>query len=436
MQYADPFVLVEGPRGTGKTRAILSLLVQRAIQSPGRRILLARSTRTRLSGSVLLTLEQQVLPAFGMSVPGAAGRDNRSEYQLPGGSALVPMGLDDFQRSQSAEYSDIYVAEGVEIPEKDTVVSLAGSLRQAGQEGRQIIVDCNPGPPAHWLNRIAEDVPHIRVDRPADYRVIQRHNRADPAAGRWKRIITRHQDNPAYFDVPAWQWTAAGNKYLETLGHLSGHLRRRWLDGEWVAAEGTVYPEFDVQRHVMQPFAVPADWPCAVGLDPGYDHPCAILWLAVAPNGCYYVIDELYRGGLGIPRHAADIKARNAGRTVHRYYADPQHAFSHTAQSPKSIAQQLRECGLSFSPWPRSTNVEAMVEAVRERLRSDRLKVFATCQNTINEFQSWSYKRNSKGETPAGDDQFEDRDNHAMDVIKGLCAAPLDHQGRGVQVIY
>lgn len=431
----DPFVLIEGPRGTGKTRAILSILLSRAIQYPGARIMLARSTRTRLSQSVLVTLEQQVFPAFGMQVPGGAGRDNRSEYTLPGGSVLVPVGLDDLQRSQSAEYAWIYVAEGVEIPTEDTVLSLAGSLRQAGIQGHQCIVDCNPGPPGHWLNQIAETIPTHRIETPGDYRSLQRHNRAAPPPGRWKRIVTRHQDNPAYFSVPDWRWTPEGERYMATLSHLKGHLRRRWLDGEWVSAEGTVFPEFSASRHVMAPFAVPPDWPIFVGLDPGYDHPCAILWLAMAPNGCYYVIDELYRGGLTIPQHAADIKARNAGRTVHRYYADPQHAFSRTAQSPKSIAQQLRECGLSFSPWPRSTNKEAMVEAVRQRLRSDRLKVFSTCINTINEFQSWSYKRTAKGELPAGDDQYEDKDNHAMDVICGLVAAPLAGSGQRVKVI-
>ncbi len=63
-----------------------------------------------------------------------------------------------------------------------------------------------------------------------------------------------------------------------------------------------------------------------------------------------------------------------------------------------------------------------MVNAVRQRLSSDKLKVFRTCVNTIREFQSWSYKRTTSGELPPGEDKFEDKDNHAMDVIKGLVA--------------
>jgi hypothetical protein len=160
--------------------------------------------------------------------------------------------------------------------------------------------------------------------------------------------------------------------------------------------------------------------------------PAAILWFTVAPNGCIYVVDELYRGGLPVADHARDIRARNAGRTVVRYYADPQHAFSRTAQSPKSIASQLKDCGLTFVPWPRTGgSEETMVEAVRKRLTTDRLKVFATCVNTIREFQSWSYKRSPSGELPPGEDKFEDKDNHAMDVREGVDRDEPEGQGGG-----
>jgi phage terminase large subunit len=212
------------------------------------------------------------------------------------------------------------------------------------------------------------------------------------------------------------------------------------LEGRWVAAEGTVFPEFDEARHTVEPFPIPADWPLFVGYDPGYDHPTAILWIAVGPTGRYFVVDEIYQGGRSVAEHAADVKKHNrekwAGRTVHCYYGDPQHAFSITAQATKPISAQFKEAmGVGMSPWPRSQDVEAMVEGVRERLRQDRLQVFRTCENTIAEFQTWRYKRTAKGELPAGDDQYEDANNHAMDVIKGLVTMNLRYDRRGVRVI-
>ena len=439
VRAADRFVLIEGPRGTGKTRAILTVLMRRGLEHPGARILLARSTRSRLSQSVLVTLEEQVYPAFGFDVPSGGNREQRQVYPIPGGSCFVTMGMDDQQRTQSAEYAWIYVAEATELAAKDDVLSLAGSLRQAGMPDPQVLVDLNPGPPAHWANQIAEPAPATRhVRSQADYWAIQAHNLTPPQEGRWKRILTRLQDNPHYWDSSRWCYTKAGQAYVETLGFLTGHLRRRWLDGDWVSAEGSVYPEFDEARHVVPAFEVPNGWPCWVGFDPGYDHPAATLWVTVAPNGTLYVMDELYRGGLAIARHAEDIKARNHGRTIMGYYADPQHAFSSTAQSPETIAEQFAKCGLNFAPWPRtqsSQNERAMVEAVRQLLIGDRLRVFATCTNTITEFQSWSWKRTTKGELPAGEDAFEDRNNHCMDALRGLVATHPSHRMGRIEVL-
>lgn len=450
------FVLSEGPRGTAKTRAYLTIILCRALAWPGSRFGLFRSTRTRLTESVLVTLEQQVFPAFGMAVPGGAGRENRHSYPLPNGSTIIPIGMDDYQRSQSVELAGAYVAEGVEIPQRMDVEALAGAMRQAGVPFHQCLIDCNPGPPGHWLNQAAEPVPKHwrRVTCLADYQRLLDHARRPPPAGFWKRIVTRHQDNPGYFDAQKWDWTEAGRKYLDTLGNLTGHLRRRWLDGDWVSAEGTVYPEFDEDKHVVDPFPIPQTWPHFLFYDPGYDHPTAILWVAVGPNGCYYVVDEIYQGGLGVEAHAADVMKHNRanpGRHMLRYYGDPQHAFNETAQSPESIAVQFKKkTGLNLVPWPRMSEKgakEASVNAVRRRLigwppqgkpndpAQPMLKVFRTCRNTIGEFQRWSYKRMADGQLPAGDDQFEDRDNHAMDCLCGAAALNLRFNQQGIIVI-
>ena len=439
-EQTEKIVCFEGPRGTGKTRAILTALVSRALAYPGCRILLARSTRVRLTETVLVTLEQQVLPAFGLAVPGGAGRGNRTEYELPGGSVLIPMGLDDPNRTTSAEFFCIYLAEAVEVATRELAEAVSGSLRQGGMPYHQLILDCNPSAPGHWLNRAMEPVENgLRaVDSVADYKRVLAHN-SRPADGGWKRVLTGHRDNPAYFDVSAWEYTKEGLAYLETLGNLSGHLRRRWLRGEWVSAEGSVFPEFSESEHVVDGLEVPEDWPMYVGYDPGYDHPSAVLWVAVAPNGCLYVVDEIYRGGLGVDQLSEMIHAKNEGRTIRKYFGDPQYIFSRTAASPRSIQEQFRKSKhpITFYGWPRTgTGALQMVEDVRTSLVKKRLKVCRHCVETIREFQSWSYKRNSAGLQLNGDDAFVDADNHAMDVVKGLVALRLEKLSRGGVLVY
>lgn len=435
------FLLIEGRRGTGKTRAILTAVVARARRYPGSTWLLARSTRTRLSGTVLKTLYKQVLPLFGIPTPSASA-EQVTVIPVGYGSTLVPMGMDDLQRGQSAEFSGGYVAEAVEIDNEDDVTSLSGAMREAsGVPYHQVLVDCNPGAPAHWLNRIAEpcDDSYRLINSKRDYLRTVRRNREPAAEGYWKRIITHTADNPYYFDAACWEYTDAGREYMQGLaGDLSGHLRERWVNGLWVAAEGGVYPEFNESVHVIPPFTVPQDWPVYVGYDPGYDHPCAVLWFAISPNGTTYIVDEVYGSQIPIAteRDSAGrivkqgvvdlIRAKCQGRNVRGYYGDPQKIFSKTQEaSGKSIQAQFKELGISLFGWPRSSNPEAMVENVRHALIDRTLYVFPQCRWTVFEFQSWRYKRNAKGEMLAGDDQYEDRNNDAMDCVRGMMSQEL-----------
>ena len=50
------------------------------------------------------------------------------------------------------------------------------------------------------------------------------------------------------------------------------------------------------------------------------------------------------------------------------------------------------------------------------------LYVMRRCVNTIMEFQTWAFKRTASGELPPGDDAYDQRANHAMDVLVGMVA--------------
>jgi hypothetical protein len=448
----DPEVLIEGRAGTGKTIGILTRLLHLALLHPGCRILICRQTRESCTQSVLVSWEEKVLgPTHPMVVNGAE-RGNRNEYRFPNGSVVVVGGLDKPDKLFSTEWDVIYVNEATEIS-IDAWELFARAMRNqkivdplTGKTVHQRIADCNPGAPSHWLNkratRAGDDLRD--ADTRDRYRRLQRFNHG-PQPGPMRRLISVHQDNPAYFDVERWEWTTAGKFFITNLSSMSGHRQLRMLRGRWVSAEGTVFADFQEDRHVVEPFEIPDSWGLFVGVDPGYDHPCAILWIAVGPTGRYYVVDEIYQGGRSIAEHAEDVKLHNRtrpGRTVHNYFGDPQHAFSVTAQAIEPISVQFKKAmGCSMTPWPRSQDKEAMVEAVRNRLKllggdgKPMLQVFSTCENTIAEFQTWRYKRTAKGELPPGDDQYEDANNHALDVICGMVAMNLRPKPGGVRVI-
>jgi hypothetical protein len=273
-ELRDKFVLFESRRGTGKTRAILSVILSRLLAFPGTHALICRSARVRLADTVLKTLEEQVFPSFGLRVPGNCSRMQRHEYLLENGSSIVVMGLDDPARTQSFECSWIYVAEATELGKMDDVVALAGAMRQqydAPGFFRQCIVDCNPGAPGHWLNQEAEPYPKSlrQVRTPDDYRRALEHGRKPPTPGQVEARRNAVHRQPAVFRHRPLGADADGRDYYEeTLGHLKGHLRRRWLDGEWCAAEGAVFPEFDECATSSGPSSSPRPGRCTSSTTP------------------------------------------------------------------------------------------------------------------------------------------------------------------------
>jgi hypothetical protein len=177
---------------------------------------------------------------------------------------------------------------------------------------------------------------------------------------------------------------------------------------------------------VVKPFNV-KDWPVWVYGDPGLDHPFAILWFTIGPAGTVYVIDEVHEGGMTVKVAAGEIKKRLPGRNIRKMYLDPRQAFAkvYGLQDGKTIAEQFADEDLHFDPYPRTAGPAALanVNQVKTALQEGKLKIFNTCKMTIWEIENWKWKRNLSGEAPSGDDAFVDRDNDAIDTIRGFYAS-------------
>lgn len=89
MVTTAPEVLIEGPAGTGKTRAVLERVNAVCEQYPRARALIARATRTSSTESILVTLERDVLR---LDLPGMLrniSRGQRDSYEYENGSTIV-----------------------------------------------------------------------------------------------------------------------------------------------------------------------------------------------------------------------------------------------------------------------------------------------------------------------------------------------------------
>lgn len=285
----DREILVEGPRGTGKTRTILEMLDALCRQFPGLAAAIVRKYQRTLSATCLRTFNEQVLPSRGGGVQWFGGNENEpASYRYSNGSRIVVGGMDNSEKVKSSEYDIIYANEATELTEDDWEALLPLLRHQLNGkrviEAQRIIADCNPANMGHWLN--------------------QRCLRGDT-----RRIRTSIKDNPSYYDA-AGNLTDMGEAYLATLTSLTGARRERWLEGFWTGTENAIYPTFDRALHVR---ALPAgiQWRSgAIGADQGRIHSAAAVAVKQDQYGRRWVVEAW-----GEPDpDEGEMTAKNIGR--------------------------------------------------------------------------------------------------------------------------
>lgn len=394
----DEEVLVEGPAGTGKTRAVLEKIHLCLLKYSGARALIVRKTRTSMTESVLVTFEEKVLPV-GDPIKEGPTRRNRQHYDYPNGSALVIGGMDKADRIMSTEYDIIGVFEATETTEDD-LEKLTTRLRNGVMPYQQIICDCNPGPSWHWLNQRAN-------------------------GGRMARLLSRHTDNPTVTDP-----------YLEKLRALTGARRDRLFAGLWATQEGLVYDEFDAAIHVLETMPEGWErWDKLRGIDFGFTNPFVTQWWAKDPDGRLYLYREWYRTRMLVEDHARKIRDLSDAEkytvtvadhdaedraTLHRHGVQTRPAHKAVTEGIQAVQERLRvqRDGRPRIFFLRDANVERDTELVDEKKPA----------STLEEIEGyvWAESKEDKAEK----EEPVKLHDHGMDTMRYV-VAEVDDLGEG-----
>ena len=351
-------VLIEGPAGTGKTRAICEKCHLLCQTIPGLRVAWMRQTRSSMTESVLVTFEQKVLPP-GDPILRGPQRAFRHSYVYPNGSEIVTGGLDNPEKIMSTEWDIIAVFEATEI-KQDAWEKLITRGRNYAIPWQQQIADCNPSHQRHWLIMRAR-------------------------AGMMQHLPSRHTDNPAVTD-----------EYLDSLSGLSGHRRARLYEGLWVAAEGLVYP--DAERCFVEHVTPPAGI-LVGGIDFGWSNPfCALggtAYIGDDERTHIYIWYERYLKQTFISDHAKALP------TGHVWDADP--------SEPDSIVELNRG---GHRTRKAINDIIVGVNAVNRRIMEGTLTISDRCRALRAELAAYRYPEDKMSEKPV------DEYNHACDALR------------------
>lgn len=211
-----------------------------------------------------------------------------------------------------------------------------------------------------------------------------------------------------------WNFTIDDNTFLDAeyvkniKREYSGVFYNRYILGEWVVAEGLVYPNYDnTVKTVTRQYT---DY--VVSMDYGTMNPTAML-LWGKSNKTWYAIKEYYHSGRDTNELKTDeqyyteleklcdgVKSASGGRIP--LIVDPSAA--------SFIALTISRH--KFKVWKALNNVLDGIRHTASCIAEKRIMFNDCCQNTINEFGLYSWNPDAIEDTVIKDN------DHAMDAVR------------------
>lgn len=250
--------------------------------------------------------------------------------------------------------------------------------------GSRLWFNCNPEGPQHWFYR-------EWILRAEERRALYLHFTMDDNPSLTPRVRARYK-----------------NSY-------SGVFYRRFVQGEWVAAEGLVYDFFDRERDAVPPPQGCKRW--RVSADYGTSNPASFgLW--GEKDGVWYRVAEYYYDSRMRGRqktdaeYVEDMKRLIGNRQVEAIVADP---------SAASFLTALRRAGL---PAVKADNdVMDGLRVAARALKERRIVICDTCADCLREMELYCWEDSASREKPRKEN------DHAMDDLRYFAMSIEDGGG-------
>lgn len=252
--------------------------------------------------------------------------------------------------------------------------------------GAKLWLTANPEGPAHWLKVDWLDKARLWID----------------GAG---RII--HNDDPDALDLHRYTFLLDDNpsltpEYVErTKRSYSGLFRRRYVNAEWVAADGAIFDGWNPDEHVVAHNELPeiTRYLC-VGADYGTRNASAGTLLGIGADGKLYAVDEFRYDSKAAERVLTEqeiARRFNAWVTAHE---EAGRRPEWVAIDPAALSFRVELGNLGRSNTMQANNdVLYGIRVMASMLAAGALKVSDQCPALIKEMPgyAWDSKESEKG---------------------------------------
>ena len=235
-----------------------------------------------------------------------------------------------------------------------------------------------------------------------------------------KIYLNSGNSDEVWYEFMEW----ADNPYLDKkeFEELSATLSPDQLEsrryGRFKSNTGLVYPEFDENFNVIEPFPVPPEWQDTISIDPGLNNPLSAHWYCVDYDGNVYVVAEHFMAGKDVSYHSEKIKEISE-KLGWKKTADGKitalidsAANQKTLALNKSVTELFYEHGIIANPKVNKdlfSGIERVKLYLNKAVRGPKLYIFKNCVNLIREFKSYWW---GDGDSP------KKYDDHSLDELR------------------
>jgi PBSX family phage terminase large subunit len=371
LQQSDARInIFEGAVRAGKSFIALLRWLEFCRNGPTGPLLLCGRTDKTIKRNLILPLQDLV----GKQLSYSSGKGEVTLFNR----LMYVVGANDERaegKIRGSEFAGALIDEATLIPESFFKMLLS----RLSVEGAQLFASTNPDSPYHWLK--------------TDY--IDRVNELN-----LKVFSFNIRDNPSLTE-----------RYIEDLSkEYQGLWFKRYIEGQWVLADGAVYDFFDEDRHVISMPQSVADY-YIVGVDYGTTNPCVFTLIGYNPGGYpniwlekeYYFDSKKDLRQKSDYEYTKDLQEFIRGYNVKRIYIDP---------SAASFRQELRRNGVN-NVCDAINDVIPGIRFVGQLLTMGSYKICMNCTESLKEFNNylWDSKASQRGE-----DKPIKMNDHSMDA--------------------
>ncbi len=247
------------------------------------------------------------------------------------------------------------------------------AIARCSVPGSRLWFNCNPEGPRHWFYQ-------EWILRAAERRAL--------------RLHFTMEDNPALSPRIRQRYERA----------YEGVFYRRFVLGEWSAAQGLIYDFFDPEQDAEEAAGPFRRW--RISVDYGTANPASFgLW--GESGGVWHRVREYYYDSRRTGRqktdaeYAEDLAALAGGREIQRVIVDP---------SAASFMEALRRKG--FSVVRADNAVADGIRVTADFLRSGRIRIGRECRDCLREMGLYCWDERGGGDAPRKEH------DHAMDEMR------------------